>query len=73
MNAATHLYMAGLGHFVMVSKGQRLHDCIILVVHDRSDHLVMVSNGQLLNEGSISVVHRWSGLSCNGKQWTTVT
>ena len=49
MNTASQLFMAGLGH------------------------LVMVSNGQLLTEGSFSVIHRWSGLSCNGKQWTTVT
>ena len=37
MNAAFQLYIAGLGHFVMVSKGQLLHECIISVVHDMSE------------------------------------
>ena len=36
MNAASQLYMAGLGHFVMVSNAQLLHKCSISVVHDRS-------------------------------------
>ena len=38
INAASQLYLAGLGHLVMVSNGQllhdcMLHDCIISVVH----------------------------------------
>ena len=33
MNAASQLYVTGLGHLVMVSKGQLLHECSISVVH----------------------------------------
>ena len=33
MNASSQLYMSGLGHFVMVSNGQLLHECSISVVH----------------------------------------
>ena len=33
MIASSQLYMAGLGHLVMVSKGQLLHECSILVVN----------------------------------------
>ena len=36
INAASQLYMAGLGHLVMVSNGQMLHKCSISAVHDRS-------------------------------------
>ena len=65
--------MAGLVHFVMVSNGQVLQECSILVVHGSSGHLVMISNGQLLHERSISFVHGWCGSSCNGMLWTSVT
>ena len=33
MNKAYQLYMAGLGHLVMVGNGQLLHERIISVVH----------------------------------------
>ena len=33
MNAASQLYVTGLGHFVIVNNGQLLHECSILVVH----------------------------------------
>ena len=36
MNAVSQLYMSGLGHFVMVSNGQLLHEYSISVVHNRS-------------------------------------
>ena len=67
MNAASQLYMAGLGHLVMVSNGHMLHECSILVVHGSSGHLVMLSNGQLLHDCIISIVHDRSESSCNGK------
>ena len=33
MSAASQLYMTGLGHIVIVSNGQLLHECSISVVH----------------------------------------
>ena len=36
-------------------------------------HLAMVSKGQLLHKRSDSVVHGWSGSSCNGMLWPSVT
>ena len=37
MNAASQLYMTGLGHLVMVSNGQLLHERSISVVHGWSE------------------------------------
>ena len=59
--------MAGLSHLVIVSNGQMLHECSILVVHGSLGHLVMLSNGQLLHDCIISVEHDWCESSCNGK------
>ena len=33
INAASQLYMAGLGHLIMVGNGQLFHKCSISVVH----------------------------------------
>ena len=37
MKVVSQLYVAGLGHLVMVSNGRLLHECSISVVHDRSE------------------------------------
>ena len=44
MNAASQLYMAGLGHLVMVSYGQLFHECSISIVDGWS---VSSCNGKL--------------------------
>ena len=36
IKAIFQLYLAGVGHFLMVSNGQLVHKCNISVVHDRS-------------------------------------
>ena len=65
--AASQFYMTGLGHLVIVSNGQLLHECSNSTVYGWSGHLVTVSNGQLLNKCSVSTVHCWSWSSCNDK------
>ena len=67
IKAIFQLYLAGVGHFLMVSNGELVHKAVSQLYMTGLGHLVMVNNGQLLYECSISVVHGWSGPSCNDK------
>ena len=55
MNAASQLYMAGLGHLVLVSNGQLLHECSIPV--DRLEGV----RGSILTEckGFLAILYIW--------------
>ena len=67
MNAVSQLYMAGLGHLVMVSNGQLYMNALSQLYMTGLGHHEMVNNGQMLHECSISGVYGWSGSSCNCK------